>query len=148
MADPDIPQDEAEYLIALEKQYEGPDNVDYPGQGETLQMKCESPDGSERFHVDVYRGRIDLKKVNHNMRVRTAVPLLRLDINASPHKNPDKTKVGRTHLHVYREGYGDSWAYELPEGEFENLDDLVATLYDFLDYCHVTRQPTVNWNLF
>ena len=148
MADVDIPQDEADELIAMEKQYTGPEAVDYPGPGASLQMQCESLDGAERFYLDVYRGRITLKKATHNLRVRTAIPLLRLDLNAAPHKNPDGEKIGRTHLHVYQEGYGDAWAYELPEGVFEDLDDLVRTLYDFMAYSNITEQPTVNRDLF
>mgnify|MGYP007057088419 CR=1 FL=1 len=49
MADVDIPQEEADELIAMEKRYTGPDTVDYPGGGEKLKMKGESPDGAERF---------------------------------------------------------------------------------------------------
>ena len=154
MADIDIPQEEADDLIAMEKQYTGPDTVDYPGGGDKLKMKCESPDEAERFHLDIYRGRIELEKVHHNFRVRTAVPLLRLDLNASPHQNPDGEKVGRTHLHVYREGYGDAWAYEVPDDAFGNLEnlehpeDFVRTLYDFMTYANITQQPTVNPRLF
>lgn len=148
MADVDIPQEEADELIDMEKQYTGPDAVDYPGPGENLQMKCQSLDEAERFHLDVYRGRIALKKVSHNLRVRTAVPLLRLDLNAAPHRNPDGEKIGRTHLHVYREGYGDAWAHEVPEEPFEDLDDLVRTLQDFMTYSNITQQPTISPHLF
>ena len=148
MADAVIPQDEAEELIEIEKQYTGSDPVEYPGAGENLQMKCLSPDESERFHLDVYRGSIALEKVCHNLRVRSAVPLLRLDLNSSPHRNPNGEKVGRTHLHVYREEYGDAWAYEVPDEPFDDLDDLRRTLYDFMSYCNITQQPRVNPRLF
>jgi hypothetical protein len=96
----------------------------------------------------VYRGRIVLQKATHNLRVRTAIPLLRLDLNAAPHRNPDGEKVGRTHLHVYREGYGDAWAYEVPDDAFGDLDDLVRTLNDFMTYCNITQQPAINPHLF
>jgi len=148
MADAVIPQDEAEELIEIEKRYTGSDPVEYPGAGENLQMKCLSPDEAERFHLDVYRGRIELKKVCHNLRVRTAVPLLRLDLNGCPHRNPDGEKVEGTHLHVYKEGYGDAWAYEVPDEPFRGLDDLRRTLYDFMTYCNITQQPRVNPHLF
>jgi hypothetical protein len=148
MAQVDIPQEEADDLIRMEKQYRGEPQRDYPGPGEKLQMECESPDGTEQFYLDVYRGRIALQKATHNLRVRTAIPLLRLDLNAAPHRNPDGEKVGRTHLHVYREGYGDAWAYEVPDDAFGDLDDLVRTLNDFMTYCNITQQPAINPHLF
>jgi hypothetical protein len=148
MANINIPQAEAEDLIDMEKLYTGKPQRSYPGPGENLQMKCESLDGAEMFHLDVYRGRIALTKATHNMRVRTAVPLLRLDLNAAPHRNPDGEKVGRTHLHVYREGYGDAWAYEVPQQEFGDLTDLMRTLTDFMTYCNITQQPSINPYLF
>lgn len=148
MADVDIPQEEAAELIEMVKKYTGPDTVEYPGPGENLQMKCQSPDEAERFHLDVYRGRIALKKVSHNLRVRTAVPLLRLDLNAAPHRNPDGEKVGRAHIHVYREGSGDAWAYEVPNEPVADLDDLERSLQAFMTYSNITQQPTINPHLF
>lgn len=148
MAQIDISQDEADELIRMDKQYTGEPQRDYPGPGGKLQMECESVDGGERFYLDVYRGRIALKKATHNMRVRTAIPLLRLDLNASPHRNPDGERVGRTHLHVYREGYGDAWAYEVPDDAFGDLDDLLRTLNDFMRYSNITQQPAINPHLF
>lgn len=152
MAEPNIPQQEAIALIQMEKVYQGEQAHDFPQPGVKLKMECESPDGSERFHLDVYRGTIDLRKVNHNFRARTSIPLLRLDVNTAPHRNPDGEKVGRTHLHIYREGYGDAWAYELsevfphnmPSLQLGDLTDLARTAKKFMTYCNITDQPTIN----
>ena len=152
MAEPNIPQKEAIALIQMEKQHQGEQTHSFPQPGEKLKMECESPSSGERFNLDIFRGSIDLKKVNHNFRARTSIPLLRLDVNTAPHRNPDGEKVGRTHLHVYREGYGDAWAYDLsddlPEGipplEIGDLTDLTRTVHDFMEYCNINNQPTIN----
>lgn len=148
MADIVIPQEEADNLINASKEYHGPQKVEYPAPGESLNMQCESHGGSERYHLDVYRGRIELTKASHNLRVRIAIPLLRLDIGGRPHKNPDGERIDCPHLHVYREGYGDAWAYELPDEVFNDVHDLPQTLKDFMDYCNIQNQPSIEGNLF
>jgi hypothetical protein len=152
MADIELSQEEADKLLRAEKVYEGDPNRDYPNPGEKLVLECVSTDGVDRFHVDVFRGAICLTKATHNLRVRTTISLLRLDLDGRPHRNPDGQDVGRTHLHVYREGYGDAWAYELPGPvpdalspfELADYSDLVGALDYFLDYCRITARPTLN----
>ena len=152
MADIHLPQQEADTLLQVEKVYEGDPNRDYPNPGEKLVLESVSVDGADRFHVDVFRGAICLTKATHNLRVRKAIPLLRLDLDGRPHRNPDGQDVGRTHLHVYREGYGDAWAYALPGPvpeplppfELTDYSDLGGALDYFLVYCRITSRPTLN----
>lgn len=59
-------------------------------------------------------------------------------MGGNTHTNPDKTDIGGTHLHIYREGYDDKWALPLP-GIFTNTNDLVKTLKEFLAYCKVVN---------
>ena len=63
--------------------------------------------------------------------------LARLDYGGPPHRNPDGAEIGSTHLHLYREGYGDRWAYEPPQGAFIDLGDRWRTFQDFLRFCSV-----------
>lgn len=58
MAEPSIPQQEAIALIQMKKVYQVEQTHDFPQPGMKLKMECESVDGSERFHMDVYRGTI------------------------------------------------------------------------------------------
>ena len=152
MSDITLPQEDADALIQMEKRCVGPSSYTFPQPGRTLEIECQPPDGSERFHLDIYRGSINLKKVSQNFRARTSIVLLRLDVDTAPHRNPDGEKIGRTHLHVYREGYGDSWAYEIPGTLPEDvpalrlgdLTDRVRTLRDFMRYCNIVDLPTIN----
>lgn len=152
MADIHLSQQEAETLLQIDKVYDGNPNRDYPNPGEKLALECVSTDGADRFSIDVFRGAICLTKATHNLRVRKAIPLLRLDLDGRPHRNPDGSKVGRTHLHVYREGYGDAWAHELPVTvldalppfELTDYRDLAGALDYFLQYCRISSRPTFN----
>ena len=65
-----------------------------------------------------------------------------------PHRSPDDVEVASPHLHIYREGYGDKWAFPLPADSFPNMNDLWLTLEDFMRYCNVTEPPFIRRGLF
>ena len=73
--------------------------------------------------------------------------LARLDFN-SPHRNPDHTEVGIPHLHLYQEGYGDKWAYDVPAGMLKNPLDAWQVLADFMAYCYIVEPPNITRGLF
>lgn len=73
--------------------------------------------------------------------------LARLDIGGPPHRNPDGEEIACPHLHVYREGYGDKWAFPLPDS-FSNHEDAWKTLFEFMDFCNVSTRPTILQELF
>jgi len=83
----------------------------------------------------------------YQARGRRVVVLARLDF-AAPHRNPDGTEVGVPHLHLYREGYGDKWAVEVPADILHNPDDVWQVLHDFMRYCGVVEQPNITRGLF
>ncbi len=76
------------------------------------------------------------------------IVLARLDFAGPPHRNPDGEEVGSTHLHLYREGYGDKWAYPVPAERFPNLRDPWLTLDDFMRYCRIVEPPRIRRGLF
>jgi len=46
------------------------------------------------------------------------------------------------HIHLYREGFGDKWAYALPK-EFAQPDDIWRTLGEFMRFCHIVKEPDI-----
>ena len=87
--------------------------------------------------------------------------MIRLDINGSPHTNPDTDTVpvdflegfnGETiespHIHLYVEGFMDKWAIPVPKNTFTDTNDLYRTLHEFFDYCKVTEPPIVHKGVF
>ena len=93
---------------------------DLPDYGGKVSVPLISVDKKEQFLLDVKRNRIDLKKQKYKTRAMEIVILARLDLG-SPHRNPDGTEVGTPHLHLYKEGYNDKWAFPLPIISFKTL---------------------------
>jgi hypothetical protein len=115
--------------------------------GQALIIPLESADKRELFLLDLSRGRIDLAKVKMQNRARQVVVLVRIDLSGAPHRNPDGEEVPCPHLHLYREGFGDKWAANLPPDRFPNPADVWATFGHFLAYCNITRPPRVERGL-
>ena len=140
----DLSQQEADELIQLEKKRIDQTNWRYPQPGGKVSIPLVSLDGKEDFLLDILRGRVDIAKITHQNRCRKVVGLLRLDMGAAPHRNPDGTEIPAPHLHIYREGYGLTWAHPLPSGAFKNPSDPGQTLGDFMEYCRIVDPPTIS----
>jgi len=148
MADINLTQSEADALIALEKHRADDRQWDYPDLGGSIAVPLVSADRREEFVLDVSRGRIDLAKGTYQNRGRQVVVLVRLDFGGAPHRNPDGEEIGSPHLHLYREGYGDKWAYPVPVDRFPNLADPWRALSDFMQYCNIVEPPAIHRGLF
>jgi hypothetical protein len=148
MAEIDLNQNVADMLIAMEKHRLDDREWNEPALGGSICIPLASPDGREAFLLDISRGRIDLCKGTYQDRARNAVVLVRLDFGGQPHRNPDGQEVSSPHLHLYREGYGDKWAFPVPANFFPDVSVAGRALDDFMAYCKITRPPRVNRGLF
>ena len=148
MADVVIIQAEADALIAMEKMKADDETYEYPGFGGKVIIPLVSRDQREDFMLDIERSRINLLKGKYQNRVRSAIILVRLDFGGSPHRNPDDSEIGCPHLHLYREGYGDRWAFPITSGEFPHITDIWECLFDLMRYCNITEPPRINRGLF
>jgi len=149
----ELTQPEADALLAMEKHRVNDDILRFPELGKKLIVNLEivnleSVDGRERFHLDMASSYIKLSKFTFQNRARTIVILARLDIDGAPHRNPDDTEIPGTHLHLFREGYADKWAYPVPPELFMDLSDRWTTLQDFMKYCNITKPPEFDRGLF
>lgn len=142
-----LAQEVADNLLFMDKIPEDSSNVyEYPDMGGKLMIPLISNNGRESFLLDINRKKISLK-VTYQTRGRQIFVLARLDFN-SPHRNPDGTEVGIPHLHLYKEGYGDKWAFPVPEGMLSNPISAWQNLIDFMQFCKVIQQPKINHGLF
>ena len=148
MTDASLTQAEANALFAMEKRRDDDTEWDYPGLGGAVTIPLVSTDGREPFLLDMRRGRIDLAKGTYQNRGRQVVVLARLDFGGAPHRNPDGNRVASPHLHLYREGYDDKWAFPVPSDRFPNLTDAWQTLEDFMQYCNIVQPPFIRRGLF
>ncbi len=148
MADSPLSQAEADALLALPKKRLESKEWQFPGPIPSVRIPLTSTDGSERFVLDLYRGRVNVLKRTQQTRGRQVVILARLDLAGAPHRNPDGTEIPCPHLHVYREGYEDKWAVPVPPDKFSNLDNPQRTLEEFMAYCNIVEPPVINPGVF
>lgn len=143
MGFPSLDQETADALIAVPKVRTNDEASYCPGPGDRLSLPLLSSDGRESFLLDIRRGRMDLRKGTYQNRARQVVVLVRLDFGGAPHRNPDGEEVPSPHLHIYREGYGDKWAFEVPSDQFTEIQNLWQTLQDFMRYCNIVDPPNI-----
>lgn len=138
-----LTQAEADHLIQMSKHFvRPPASITIPPGGDDT-YELASIDDRETFLLDVWRGALRLTKLKFQNRVRTAVVLVRLDIDGAPHTNPDGQRLSGTHLHMFKEGYDDRWAYPVDPNSFTLLSDPGATFQDFCAYCNIESPPPV-----
>ena len=107
-----------------------------------------SEDGRDEFILDVATSSIKLSKITLQNRARTTAILARLDIDGPSHRNPDDFEIPCPHIHLFREGFNDKWAFTVPSAHFSDLSDRVKTLEDFLRFCSVIEPPFFKFGLF
>ena len=147
MSDIELSQGEADAFIAAEKHCIEAKEWEYPMFGGKLLIPLTSPVNNEEYLLDINRSQYNLAKSTYVNRVRRMVLLLRLDLGGSPHRNPDGEEIDCPHIHIYREGFGDKWAYPIPE-TFSDPSDLFLSLQDFIEYCNITIAPRFKTGLF
>lgn len=138
-----LTQAEADQFIQMTKHFvQAPASIAIPpGVDDTYELA--GPNDRERFLLDVWRGTLRLTKLRFQNRVRTVVVLVRLDVDGAPHTNPDAQRLSGTHLHLFREGYDDKWAYPVDPNKFTLLSDPGATFQEFCAFCKIESPPSV-----
>lgn len=137
--------EEFDKLLNLTK-YFTQDNIQLPYVGEANIFDVAAYQSNEKFFLDVdRRSRIELKIKIQTRYAITKIPLVRIDINSAPHRNPDGTKTSRNHIHIYRDmpnNLGNlPWAYDLET--FEPFTDSITSMdfmqifYSFCRYCNI-----------
>ncbi len=144
-----LSQKEADYLLALEKKCVTDTPIVIGHFAFKIIRELISADGRERFHLDLRHDSIRLRKYTYQHRARVIVPLVRLDVgNTLEHTNPDGERVSGPHLHLYREGYDDKFAFPLSDYPFSDPYDMIKTLTEFALYCRIVNLPSVSGRLF
>jgi hypothetical protein len=148
MAEILLTQAEADSLIAVEKHCTEKRILLFPEPGGKLSVALTSADRRENFFLDATRAQIKLSKATYQTRARQTIILMRLDIDGPPHRNPDGEEVPCPHVHMYREGYADKWAYPAPSEQYPDLGDLFSALEAFMRHCNITVPPPIERGLF
>ncbi len=142
-----LSQNEADELMGMIKEIENRFPIPFPCPGDYIQIEARSNNGHEVFLFDVNRKSIAKpQKCTYQERYSKTEILLRLDIDGPTHTNPNGEEVPCPHLHIYRDGYADKWAFPLPQ-EFNNIHKLHKTLEDFLKYSNVIDIPKIQLSI-
>lgn len=104
-------------------------------------------DSNNLFLLDFYRGSFELSRYTYNKRYRQTIILLRYD-NGGRHTNPDGASFEGPHIHLYKEGYNDKFAYPISDIEIEESDTIEVVLNKILHFCNVTKLPSIEIPMF
>jgi hypothetical protein len=113
-------------------------------------------EGKTKLTLCIARGTRCKSKLTIQLMDSRRTPLLRLETGqgVSAHKNPEagpeipyqgKTIIG-SHIHVYREGFRDQFAYALadyPAFEFSESPETAAMLEQFCRFCCIQGPPPI-----
>ena len=142
-----LTQEEADLLIGLPKKFESDDLLELGNVPLNYTRRLLSMNGREEFFFDVRRGSLNLKKYTLQNRARTIETLVRVDIHGPPHRNPDGQVIPCPHIHIYKEGYNDKWAYPLTTHPFRDPEDIIITFEDFARFCNIVEYPDIQSKL-
>ncbi|BAU37869.1 prophage protein [Acetobacter pasteurianus NBRC 101655] len=143
-----LSQAEAQALFEMEKRRQTDQLWQLPNAGGGLSVPLISTSATEAFHLDIRRSRMELRKGTVQNRARTNIVLARIDFGGSPHRNPDDEEIPCPHIHLYREGFGDRWAYPIDPEIFTDPTSHWQTLIDFMRFCNVIEPPNFERGLF
>ncbi len=143
-----ITQSEYEYLIKQEKGFDdyktsiklGPAPIKWTRQINSLETK-------EIFLLDFYRGSFELSKYTYNKRYRQTIILFRYD-NGGRHTNPDGITFDGPHIHLYREGYNDKFAFPISKIGINKEDSIEKIFTKLMYFCNIKRLPSVEFSIF
>jgi hypothetical protein len=138
-----LTQAEADQFMKMVKHFVNPPPTITIPPGADGTYELAGPNNREIFLLDVWRGTLRLSKLKLQNRVQTAVILVRLDVDGAPHTNPDGVRLSGTHLHLFKEGYDDKWAYPINSTAFSMLSDPGKTFHDFCAFCKIEAPPPV-----
>lgn len=142
-----LTQDDADRLLQMKKCFLDCSEItmffrykerrDLVGEADDTNFKLDIEFGTTR------RYKIKLQTRHHS------IELVRLDVNSSPHTNPDGSTIGGDHIHIYDEENGSKYAHLIDQDRFPSLGNCVLTFHDFCDFCNICKRnrPTVRHGL-
>jgi hypothetical protein len=99
------------------------------------------------YLLDFYRGSFELTRYTYNKRYRQSLILLRYD-SGGRHTNPDGVTFDGPHVHIFREGFNDKFAYPISDLNIEDTNSIDEVLDKLLQFCNVIKRPVINIPMF
>lgn len=146
-----LTQVEYSYYMGLEKQFKEPDELVLGPAPIHWKRDLLATTTKDSFILHFRRGSIELKKFTYNKTIRTCVVLLRYDAMGR-HTNPPEAD-GKTfdgpHVHLYREGFDDKWAFPVTEiGLSDNPPPTMEDVFNKIaSFCNIVGCPHIQSSL-
>ena len=132
----DLSQSEFDFLMSLEKEFEDKSTIVLGPAPLQWSRRLKSTTTNDNFSLDFYRGTFKIQKYTYNHRYNQTLAVFRFD-SFGTHTNPDGEKLTGFHVHLYKEGFGDKFAYPASEFGIDETDSMDIVLQKFLVYCKV-----------
>ena len=137
-------KEEYSYLMHLKKAFKDK-NVIIPEKGNSCIFDINSETSNDLFFLDISRkGKIELSKVKLQSRWEAnKMPLVRVEIDAPEHTNPDGTTTSRNHIHIFKDGDEPGylpWAFDLEtfsDFSYNDGDSFMSLFYEFCRFCNI-----------
>lgn len=140
-----LTQVEADSLFHMAKKRANETKYLFPNPGKCIQIHLRSLDLRHEFILSLRAGKIELKKKTFQLRIADVFILARIDLAGGLHRNPDGKEIPCPHIHLYKEGFNDQWAYPLPD-VFFNPANWQQTLDEFYEYCNIIEKPYIEFD--
>ncbi|HMO80956.1 MAG TPA: hypothetical protein PKD24_09200 [Pyrinomonadaceae bacterium] len=137
-----ITQEEFDYLIEQEKIFDELDPIELAPAPKEWTRSLTAPETKEKFLLDFRRSGFELTKYTYNKRYRQTIILVRY-CSTGRHTNPDGEPFSGPHVHLYREGFSDKFAFPISELGIDHNDRMDVVLEKLLAYCNVTSSPMI-----
>lgn len=140
-----LTQEEAQRLLEMIKR-SLIDVISFPTRGTTKEFDVAGDTKADVFSINIYRAKIQPFKYNTGARIKkNGIMLLELHINPTTvHYNPDGEKITGSHWHIYREGFGRTYAF--PADDIEE-DKFVDNTIEFLKKFNVVEFPDIIYQI-
>ena len=142
-----IPQREYDYLMSVEKVFSETDDIELGPAPIRWQRNINAIQSREAFILDFYRGSFELRKYTTNKRYRQTIIFLRYD-SMGRHTNPDGTTFDGPHVHLYREGFNDRFAFPVTEIGVDSSLAMEEVFQKILSYSNVIQVPQIHLSIF
>lgn len=116
--------------------------------GYKFKEELSSNNGKNTYNLYLSYGKMNVEKISINtVHKQSNKVLVRLDLGNQRHVNPDGTVITSDHIHIYKDGYDEKFAYTLDSDEFKNLfpnpKDRCSLLKAYLEFIKVISVPQI-----
>jgi len=133
---PNLTQGEADGLLAVKKVFEDRTAIIMNRPYREERKIISAVNNSDIFYLNITETAIEFGKYSLNNRY-FQTPLVRVCIDSSAvHENPDGTLIKGSHIHLYKESYGDKFATDLRVANIDGTTP-VQVLGQFLKFCNI-----------